>query len=234
MRLRLLLPQACTLCRTPSGGALLCTACLAALPRLGPACPRCALPTGTVGPCAPCGRHVPPWSRAIAAWTYDFPVDRLVQQLKYGSRLALAEPLAAGLAGAVNACGGAMPDAFVPLPLAPARQRHRGFNQSQLLARVLARALHRPLVHGLARVRDDGPQAALGLPHRALTMHGAFVGHAVLRGLHVAIVDDVMTTGATLAAATAAARAAGARIVDVHVVARTLPPSRAALHRAPA
>jgi ComF family protein len=112
----------------------------------------------------------------------------------------------------------------VPLPLSRARQRRRGFNQSQLLAGVLARHLGRPVVQGLVRVRDDGPQAAAGQPRRAAQMHGAFVARPALHGLHVAIVDDVMTTGATLGAAARAALEAGARRVDVHVVARTLPP----------
>jgi ComF family protein len=221
---RVLLPQACALCRAPSAAALLCADCIAALPALGPACPLCALPVDDAGPCAPCRRHGRAWQRAIGAWLYAFPVDRLVQQLKYGRHLALADALGAGLAAAVRCVGPPWPDAIVPLPLATARQRERGFNQSQLIAHTLARELRRPLVHGLVRVRDDGPQAALAGPRRVANIHGAFAARVALDGLHVAIVDDVMTTGATLAAATRAARDAGAARVDVHVVARTLPP----------
>jgi len=221
---RVLLPQACALCHAPSAAALLCGDCIAALPALGPACPLCALPGDEAVPCAPCRRHGRPWQRAVAAWLYAFPVDRLVQQLKYGRRLALADALGAGLAAAVGCAGPPWPDAIVPLPLAPARQRERGFNQSQLIARTLARQLGLPLVHGLVRVRDDGPQAALAGLRRVANMRGAFAARAALDGLHVAIVDDVMTTGATLAAATRAARDAGAARVDVLVVARTLPP----------
>lgn len=221
---RVLLPQACALCRAPSGAALLCGACIAALPALGPACPLCALPGDQAIPCAACRRHGRPWQRAIGAWLYAFPVDRLVQQLKYGRHLSVADALGAGLAAAVRCAGPPFPDAIVPLPLAATRQRERGFNQSQLIASTLARHLRRPLVHGLVRVRDDGPQAALAGPRRLDNTRDAFGARAALDGLHVAIVDDVMTTGATLAAATRAARDAGAARVDVHVVARTLPP----------
>ena len=221
---RVLLPQACALCHGPSGAALLCVDCIAALPSVGVACPVCALPGEDAGPCAPCRRHGRPWHRALAAWLYAFPVDRLVHQLKYGARLAIADALGAGLAAAVRRSGARWPEVVVPLPLAPGRQRERGFNQSQLIARTLARDLGRPLVHGLLRVRDDGPQAAQGGVRRHTRMQGAFVARVALQGLHVAIVDDVMTTGATLAAATQAARDAGATQVDVHVVARTLPP----------
>jgi predicted amidophosphoribosyltransferase len=111
----------------------------------------------------------------------------------------------------------------VPLPLAPARQRARGFNQSQLIAARVARRLDAPLLAALARVRDAGPQAALALTARAANVHDAFAACAPLRGMHVAIVDDVMTPGATLAAATRAAQAAGAAEVEAWVVARTLP-----------
>jgi ComF family protein len=221
--LRLLLPQACALCRAPSGMHLLCPGCRASLPRLGPACPRCALPSRQGLVCGECLRRPPAWSVAVAAWRYAFPVDRLLQGLKYGGRLALAQPLAGGLLEAVVASGAPLPDCIVPLPLAPARQRQRGFNQAHALCAPLARALRLPLARGLARVRDAGPQAALALDRRAANVRDAFVGEPSLARSRIAIVDDVMTTGATLAAAATAARRAGAADVQVYAVARTLP-----------
>jgi ComF family protein len=152
-------------------------------------------------------------------------VDRLLQALKYGGRLALAEPLADGLADALSAAGTPMPDAIVPLPLAPARQRTRGFDQARLIATRVSRRLRIPVVAALARVRDAGPQAALPLRARAGNVRDAFAASPALAGARIAIVDDVMTTGATLAAAAKAARAAGAVQVDAWVVARTLPPA---------
>jgi len=222
--LRRLLPQACALCAVGSGDALVCAACLAALPRIAAPCRACGLPAPSGRRCSTCRAHPPPFRATVAAWTYDFPVDRLVQALKYDGRLALAEPFAAALVAAVARRGVSLPDVVVALPLAPARQRTRGFNQAHEIARRVARGIDRPLVAGLARTRDSPPQAALAWPARARNVRDAFAGNGRLAGRRVALVDDVMTTGATLAAAATAARRAGAADVEAWVVARTLPP----------
>ncbi len=225
--LRGLLPQACALCAAACGDALLCPPCGAALPRVHHACPVCALPALHDVPCGACLAHPPPYSSTVAAWAYAFPLDRLVQGLKYGAQLALAEPLAAGLVDAIRRRFDAddLPDAVVALPLAAARQRSRGFNQAAELARRIAAATGRPLVPGLVRPRDSPPQVSLAWSDRARNVRNAFVGTPALAGLRIAIVDDVMTTGATLAAAARAARRAGARDVAAWVVARTPPPA---------
>jgi ComF family protein len=172
-----------------------------------------------------CLARPPPFAAAVAAWTYAFPVDRLIHAFKYGGQLALAEPLATALVAAVVNCARAPPDAIVALPLSVARQRERGFNQAAEIARRVARVMDRPLVSGLARARDAPPQAALAWNERARNVRGAFVGQPCLVGKRVAIVDDVMTTGATLASAARAARRAGALAVEAWAVARTLPPA---------
>lgn len=223
--LRRLLPQACALCAAGSGDALVCAACLAALPRIAAPCPSCGLPAPPGRRCSACRAHPPPFRATVAAWAYDFPVDRLVQALKYDGRLALAEPFAAAIVAAVARRGASLPDVVVALPLAPARQRTRGFNQAHEIARRVAGGIGRPLVAGLARTRDSPPQAALAWPARARNVRDAFAGNGSLAGRRVAVVDDVMTTGATLAAAAAAARRAGAADVEAWVVARTLPPN---------
>ena len=224
-----LLPQCCALCVAPVPEGLICDACLAALPTLDPACPRCALPVPGGNVCGACLADPPPFEATLAAHAYAFPVDRLLQALKYQGRLALGEWAGVALAQRVRQ---ALPERslrertplLVPLPLSAARQRERGFNQAQLIAAAAARALALPLADALARPRATAPQAGLPWQERLRNVRGAFVARRRLDGRDVVLVDDVMTTGATLRAAAVAATAAGARRVDCWVVARTLPP----------
>jgi len=219
---RCALPQHCALCAAPAGDALICAACDNALPRLGPACPCCALPTPGGIVCGRCIAHPPPFARAHAAFAYAFPLDRLLQAMKYGGALAYADYFAGALARGIAV----WPDVLVALPLAPARHRQRGFNQAQEIARRLARIGNVPAVRGIRRTRDTPAQAALPWKERSRNVRNAFAALPSVAGRRIAIVDDVMTTGATLIAAASAARRAGALSVDAFVVARTLPPAQ--------
>ena len=221
--LRRALPQACALCAAPSGNALLCTACEAALPRIAAACPRCALPSPDAAVCGACLAQPPPYVAALAAWAYVFPVDRLLQEFKYGGRLALAEPLALALCATLASREAPAPDCLAAIPLAPRRQRARGFNHAREIASRVGDGIGVPLADGLRRTRETPPQAALRLAQRAANVSGAFVADGDFAGRSVAIVDDVMTTGATLASAARAVLAAGALRVEAWAVARTLP-----------
>lgn len=214
---------ACFLCRG-AADALLCTACDADLPRLaGPLCPRCALasPSGQV--CGRCLARAPHYDATVAALAYRFPADVLVHALKFQGELALA-PLLGGLLAAAVA-DTARVDVVIPVPLSPRRLADRGCNQAMELARPAARARGARLDPALCERARDTP-AQLGLPYaeRAANVRGAFAAPRLLAGLSVAVVDDVMTTGATLDEIARTLKAAGAASVVNWVVARTPPP----------
>ena len=223
---RLALPQRCELCVAPSGGALVCGACEASLPRIAAACPVCALPSARGEVCGACVRRPPPFVATVAALAYAFPTDRLLQRIKYGGRIALAQWAGMALASAVVASRALRdrPAHVVPLPLAAKRQRERGFNQAREIAVHVARETRLPLAAPLERIGAGPPQASLPWTERHRNVRGAFAVRGDVRGASIALVDDVMTTGATLAEAARVLVAAGARSVECWVVARTLPP----------
>jgi ComF family protein len=202
----------------------LCVPCRLALPALPPGCPVCAQPSTGDAACGECLRKPPRFAATVAAHAYAFPLDRLIQALKYEHRLELALPLGDALADAVRRALAlsAGVEAVVPLPLSRARQRERGFNQSIEIGRIVARRTGLPLARLLSRTAHAPPQASLPWRARAGNVRGAFACNQDLAGRHVAVLDDVMTTGATLDAAAAALIAAGAARVDAWVVARTL------------
>lgn len=227
------LPQQCALCAAPCGRLQVCLPCCTALPRIANACPRCALPAPDAAVCGACLARPPPFTAAYAAFAYAFPLDRLMQAFKYGARLSHADFFAEALSARVaqRAMGAAWPDVLLALPLAPSRQRARGFDQAAEIARRVSRITGVAMQPGLRRTRDTPAQAALPWKDRGRNVRGAFifeteVTDTALAGRRVAIVDDVMTTGATLASAAIAATRAGALDVEVWAVARTLPPAQ--------
>jgi ComF family protein len=160
----------------------------------------------------------------IAAYAYAFPVDRLVQRFKFGGDLTLGRWLGERLAECV--AGEPRPDLLVAPPLAARRLRERGFNQALQLASCVGRAIHVPVDRDpLTRVRETSSQAGLGRAARRQNLRGAFHCTRDLRGMRVALVDDVFTTGATAEAIADVLRDAGASDVRTWVVARTPDPS---------
>lgn len=190
-----------------------------------PACPVCALPTTHGEPCGACLARPPAFDATFAAYAYAFPVDRLVHALKYQGRLALAGWCATAIVAA-TAKSDAPPDCLVALPLSRQRQRERGYNQAEEIARATAAHKGIRMISGRARrVRATLPQAGLPWKERARNVRGAFACDNDFAGLRVAVVDDVMTTGATLAEFAGTLKSAGATHVQNWVVART-PPGR--------
>ena len=197
--------QDCVLCGAASNAALVCAACDACLPR-------CDDEVGGAG-----GAFA--FDETIAVFDYRFPVDRLVQRFKFSGDLAAGRWLGEQLAHRVIALP--RPSLLVAPPQAAARLRERGFNPALELAKVVGRATATPVaIAGLAKVRETVPQNSLGGRARRRNLRGAFACTLALEGRHVAIVDDVLTTGATADALARALKAAGAARVSAWTVAR--------------
>ncbi len=215
--------QDCLLCVGASANEMVCARCLASLPVLEARCLRCAAPLPRDGVCGQCLRALPHYDGALARYEYRFPVDRLVQRFKYAGDLAVGRWLSLELARRVRA--ETQPELLVPVPVTNARLRSRGFNQAAQIARVLSRALGVPAsMRVLERTREAPPQLALGRRARRANLRGAFRCRRELRGRHVALIDDVLTTGATADAAARVLKRAGAARVDVWTLARTPDP----------
>lgn len=217
--------QPCVLCGCMSHDGLWCTACNATLPYLSaPHCPVCAIPTpgGTV--CGHCLAQPPLFTHTYAVFGYAFPIDRLIQRMKYHEQLALAHAFAEKMVQEIDLHN--LPDCVIAMPLHPAKLRERGFNQSLLLASTVARKLGlKLLTHACRRIRDTPPQSALPWKARKKNVRNAFSCEMDLSGKRVALVDDVLTTGASLNALAGAVSKAGAIEISAWVVARTLPHS---------
>jgi ComF family protein len=204
-------------------GRDLCPACDAALPRIRMACDTCGLPLrGPIADsrCATCCRAPPPLTRVVAPFLYGPPLDRWLPRFKFHHDLAAGRLLSQLM---LEACAAApRPDALVPVPLHRSRLRSRGYDQALELAKPLACALALPLCTDiLARTRSTSAQSTLHAAARKSNLAGAFARAGTrLLPAHVVLVDDVMTTGATLDAAAHALLAAGVARVDAWTCAR--------------
>ena len=166
----------------------------------------------------------PAFDATEAAFIYGFPLDRLIQACKYNGNLSLTGWFAAQMIA--NRAHAPAADVIVAMPLAPKRQRQRGFNHALEIARGLSRGTGIPVDAGsLRRVRETPAQATLPWIARAINVSGAFAANASFNGKAVIVVDDVMTTGASLDEVARTLKAAGAARVENWLVARTLPPA---------
>ena len=194
------------------------------MPITGPYCPRCGVAFEGNGPnhlCGECLADPPPFKQAAAAFQYGGAAKDAILRLKYGRVTWIGEHLGRRLAK--TAARLKKVDAVVPIPLHFKRLRTRGFNQSALIAKPIARALGLPLqADVLRRVRDTDPQAGLAKAARAENIHGAFVAQRPLRirGRRILLVDDVITTGETVKEAARVLSAAGAASVKAIAAAR--------------
>lgn len=219
-----LVPSQCMVCHAwPS--RVLCSHCVGRFAQPIPRCERCALPVlAGMRQCGRCITEKPPLDRALCAVAYNYPWSTLVQRLKFHQHTAIARTMAALLRStpwvepALDAAHW-----IIPMPLFPTRLRERGFNQANLLAHALDRSKTRPDV--LLRIRPSTPQSALPRQERLRNVEGAFAlepaHYGAVAGKRIVLVDDVMTTGATLHAAAQVLRNAGAQHLTALVFART-------------
>jgi ComF family protein len=215
--------ESCPACGGSSAGGF-CGVCASNLPRVQNACRRCGLER----PVGRCPRAQIDWQldAVIAPFAYAAPLDHYLHALKYRGARSLGRAFALLLAPQLrSACVGI--DAFVAVPLHRARLRERGYNQAQEITRVLARALGAPaLERGIARRSATPQQTGQGALERRAGVARAFRVDRDLRGRSIAIIDDVVTTGATINALAAELKARGALQCVAFAVARTAEPSQ--------
>lgn len=224
---RRIYPPCCLLCSRPSrGGRELCADCTRDLPWNRHACPRCALPMpGESGTrfCGQCLKSPPPWQSAASPLIYGWPLDQLLQSFKFNGDLAAGQVMGELLAEFLAAAPGLKPEVLIPVPLHHARLRERGFNQALELARPASRRLQLRLDNRICvRRRHTAVQSKLDAAERQRNLRDAFEVRGAITGAQVAILDDVITTGATMTALSHALRDAGAASITVWSLARAV------------
>lgn len=223
----MLLPPTCVLCAAPGATGLdLCAACQDELPRNRHACARCALPLPSESApgarCSACQLHPPPYTAAFVPYLYRDTIRALIAGAKFRGRLNLARLLGLCLAYSVREAGVTRPDLIMPVPLHPQRLQTRGYNQALEIARALSRELAIPVdADTCVRLRAITPQEGLEKEARRRNVRGAFGVIAPISVGHVALLDDVVTTGSTAAEVANTLLQAGAGRVDLWAVART-------------
>ncbi|OQW95927.1 MAG: hypothetical protein BWK79_00755 [Beggiatoa sp. IS2] len=217
-----LIPQSCFLCRT-NGPQFICADCLADLPYQQQGCHRCARPLVTDDYlCTTCQAHPPVFEHAQTVFTYRYPIDKLIHAAKYSGNFGVLFLLGEIMATHLHIDN--RPEVLIPVPLHPRRLRQRGYNQSLELAKIVARHTGIPIDYkACVRQRYTVPQVSLQRLQREENIRGAFrVQSASLKWTHVAILDDVMTTGSTVQELARVLTAAGVKRVEVWCCARTL------------
>jgi ComF family protein len=223
-----LLPWRCLLCGDAGAeGVDLCADCAAELPRNTSCCAHCALPLPVSAlQCGRCQRKAPPWDTAWAPFRYAWPLDRLETRFKFNRDLAAGRALTTMWQR--ENLPASLPDMILPVPLHQRRLRERGYNQAWEMARPLARSMGILCRHDvLQRVRHTDAQTGLDAAQRRRNLRSAFgLRQEVALPSHVVVLDDVFTTGATLAECTRVLKQAGVSRVDAWALARAPIPGR--------
>lgn len=225
--LDLLLPPRCVLCGMSSSSSCICDPCKIDLPWTGLHCHQCGLPLASPldDTCGHCIQNPPPFSHTVCPLQYQFPADRLVQSFKFNRRLTAGRILGQLMCECALNSSGQLPDVLIPVPLHKIRVIKRGFNQASELGSHISKVLGIPLLTASLRRRNNTKaQSGLSRRQRKRNVQGAFYWHGPGKpARHVALIDDVMTTGTTVAECARVLKKAGAQRVDVWVATRAIP-----------
>ena len=215
--------QGCLLCgETSDTGVCLCTACLEDLPVIEHSCRKCGLPTEEDTPlCGYCLIETPLNHRAVSVLHYKSPVDYLIKKLKYHHQLEVADLLGKLIVDKLKRLEWELPEQIIPVPLHVSRLEQRGYNQAVEIARTVSKTLNIPInLTNCVRTRITTPQIELSIVDRKNNLTNAFEVVHQIPAKHVAIIDDVMTTGSTLNALTTALLNSGIQKVDIWACSR--------------
>lgn len=220
-----LFPATCLVCGATGENSLdLCAGCHRELPRNNQACECCGIPLyGDKNlVCGQCQQHPPPFTRTLTPFLYEPPMDHLIKLLKFQGQLAAATLLGNLLQEALAQRTVPLPEALLPVPLHPTRLAERGFNQALEIARIVSKSMAIPiLTRAMQRHRPTPPQVSLDAKARRGNVRGAFRLQQPIQVRHIAIVDDVITTGSTVAELARVLKKAGVEEVEVWALART-------------
>jgi ComF family protein len=226
------LPPICILCNHPATHeppwpSDICQDCLNELPILPQSCPRCATPilANQAMECGICLKDPPSFDATYALYLYQLPITKLIMELKFHEKLINARILGGIMAAQIKTAwyyNKPLPDVVIPMPLHPRRLRERGFNQALEIARPIRALTHLPIdITSCLRIKSTAPQARLSGEKRGQYMKNAFLIQRDFSGLHVAVLDDVITTGQTIAEFCRALKQKGAFKIDVWCCAKT-------------
>ena len=214
------MPQRCALCNAVSTAGF-CPPCQPLLPWIATACARCGASLESAGICGRCQKRPPSYHDSRIPFHYQAPISNGIQRFKYGADLNYAGTFADMLTLHLLRAGPPWPEVLIPVPLHPRRLRQRGFNQALELAAMVGKKLRIPVISNrLHRQRNTPAQVGLNAAARRKNMHQAFIANDVSQFTHIALIDDIVTTGSTANAAAAALRTAGAGHITVWAVAK--------------
>lgn len=218
-----LLPIPCFLCGDFSLHDALCKACVEELPWLDQCCQRCALPLNESGICGQCLQQPPPQQLSLAVFRYETPINHCIAAFKFHQQLVFARLFAKLLATKVKQRQQPLPEILIPIPLHSSRLRQRGYNQSAQLTDTLSTELTIPVDKtSFIRQRNTSPQTGMSGKQRKRNVKQAFAVAKPLPYKHVALVDDVFTTGHTTAEASRCLQQNGVKTVEVWTIARAI------------